>query len=517
MEELISQVIAYLRGMWRYRWWGLALAWVVAVGGVVFVYQMPDQYRSSARVFVDTQSVLRPLMRGLAIQPNMDQQVEILSRTLITRPNVEKLVTMADLDLTVSSDAERSALISKLQRDLRIGGGGGRSAANIFTLSYMDEDPQRAQRVVQALVSLFVESGLVSQRQGTDEARRFIENQIMSYEQRLVEAENRLKDFRLRNMALLGDGQRDFVSQIASLNQQLAQSQLELREAEQIRASLQRQIAGEEPVLLPQTNRATNQSIPDLDRRIEALEESLDGLLLRYTDQHPDVIGTRRVIESLQEQRRQELDIMNSMMGEQYGSLDANPVFQQMRISLSNAEARVASLQARVEEIQSRVEFLRERAELLPQIEAEQAQLNRDYAVHKRNYDELVARRESAELTARLDAQSGAGDFRVIDPPSLPSRPSAPNRMALVPLAGIAAMGAGIALTFLLAQLRPTVIDSRMLRTVSGMPMLGAVSLVPDRAMIRARRFGMFAFSTLSLLLAAGIGAATLAIQMLQG
>ena len=516
MEELLAQINAYLRGMWRYRWWGLAVAWIVAAGGIAFVYQMPDQFSSSARVFVDTQSVLRPLMSGLAIQPNVEQQVAILSRTLITRPNVEKLITMADLDLTVRSDAERESLISRLQGGLRIGADGVRGAQNIFTLSFQDESPERAQRIVQSLVSLFVESGLVSQRQGTDEARRFIDIQISNYEERLVDAENRLKDFRLRNMALLGDGSRDFISQIAALSQQLAQAELELKEAQNMRTSLQRQIEGEEPVFLPSPGSATSASIPELDRRIEVQQQNLDNMLLRFTDLHPDVVGARRVIESLEQEKQRELELLRATAPEQFGALDSNPVFQQMRISLSNAEARVASLTARTTELQSRIDAMRNYSELLPQIEAEQAQLNRDYAVHKRNYDELVSRREAAAMTAQLDVQSGA-DFRVIDPPSLPTEPSAPDRLVLVPLAGVLGLGAGIGLAFLLAQIRPTIIDARMLRNVTGLPLLGTVSLVGDPAVVRARRVGLFMFYSLILLLGAGVGAATVALQMLQG
>jgi uncharacterized protein involved in exopolysaccharide biosynthesis len=103
MEELVTQIIGYLRGMWRFRWWGLALAWVVGFVGSLAIYFMPDRYESSARIHVDTQSVLRPLMSGLAVQPNIGQQIDLLSRTLISRPNVEKLITMADLDLTVQN------------------------------------------------------------------------------------------------------------------------------------------------------------------------------------------------------------------------------------------------------------------------------------------------------------------------------------------------------------------------------------------------------------------------------
>src|SRR5690606_9004838 len=114
-------------------------------------------------------------------------------------------------------------------KDLRIGTA---DRSNLFTLSYADTRPERAQRVVQSLLSLFVESGLGNKRLDADSARRFIEEQIRSYEQKLSEAENRVKEFRLRNMAVLGDGARDYISQIGALSEQLQQAQLELREAE---------------------------------------------------------------------------------------------------------------------------------------------------------------------------------------------------------------------------------------------------------------------------------------------
>src|SRR5574338_795868 len=140
MEELVTQLVGYLRGMWRFRWWGLALAWLIGIAGSVFVYLMPDKYESSARIFVDTQSVLRPLMSGLAVQPNIDQQVAILSRTLISRPNVEKLITMADLDLGVRSQKEREALIDSLSNGLQIRPA-DRGSNNLFLLAYADTQP----------------------------------------------------------------------------------------------------------------------------------------------------------------------------------------------------------------------------------------------------------------------------------------------------------------------------------------------------------------------------------------
>jgi polysaccharide chain length determinant protein (PEP-CTERM system associated) len=514
MEDLVRQGIGILRGMWRFRWWGLGLTWVAGALAAVVIYTMPDRYESTARVYVDTQSVLRPLMSGLAVQPNLDQQIAILSRTLITRPNVEKLINMADLNLEVNTPAQREQLIADLTKGLRIGGTG---RDNLFTLAFQDGDPQRAQRVVQALLSLFVESGLVSKRQDTDAARRFIEEQIRSYEEKLSAAENRLKDFRLRNMSLLGAGNGDYVSQLGSVRAQLEQANLELREAINSRDSLQRQLQGEEPVLLPNSPNGSGVSIPEIDGRIDTMRKALDALLQRYTEEHPDVIGTRRVIEDLEAQKVKEIELRRQAGGGQFGSLNANPVYQQLRLVLSETEARVASLQARVGEYEKRLADLRASAELLPKIEAEMAQLNRDYEVHKRNYETLVQRRESANISVEMDAQSGIGEFRVIDPPSLPTKPAAPNRALLMLLASVAALGAGMVLTFLISQLRPTFADGRTLREVTGIPVLGSVSLLPDPRRERKERRGRYAFAGGLAGYAGAVAVAAAALNMLQG
>ncbi|KON82138.1 chain length-determining protein [Azoarcus sp. PA01] len=514
MEELFSQIAGYVRGMWRFRWWGLAFAWIAGITGGFVIYSMPDRYESTARIYVDTQSVLRPLMSGLAVQPNTNQQIAILSRTLITRPNVEKLITMADLDLGARTPAEREALIAELTGGLQIRGAG---RDNLFTLAYQDTHPERAQRIVQALVSLFVESGLVGKRQDSTSARRFIDEQIAGYEQKLGEAENRLKDFRLRNMALLGDGRRDYVSQMAELSTQLRQAELELKEAENSRDSLKRQLVGEEPVLLAQPPNPLSVALPEIDGRIDALKKNLDGLLLRYTDEHPDIVGARRVIAQLEEQKQKEVEAMRQADTGSPWAPNGNPVVQQMKISLADAEARVASLGARVGEFRSRLAELRSSAELLPKIEAEQTQLNRDYEVHKRNYESLVARRESANMSVEMTAQGGVTEFRVIDPPSLPNKPAAPNRALLMPLAGLIGLGAGIALAFLLSQLRPAFDNVRSLREITGLPVLGAVSLVADPVLQKRRRQGLLAFGGGVAGFVVVVAGMTAMVQLLQG
>ena len=221
MDDLIRQALVALRGMWQRRWIGLAAAWIVAIVGTTAVLRIPDKYEASARIYVDTQSVLKPLMSGIAIQPNIDQQVMILSRTLISRPNVEKLVRMADLDLGANSKREQEALIDELMKTLTIQTTG---RDNLYTLAYRSTQPDKAKRVVQSLVSIFVESSLGGKRKDSDAAKKFIDEQIKNYEKKLEEAEARLKDFKLRNITLASGEGKDYYGRVGEISAQLNQA-----------------------------------------------------------------------------------------------------------------------------------------------------------------------------------------------------------------------------------------------------------------------------------------------------
>ena len=461
--------------MWKRRWLGLIVAWVVGAIGVGAVLRIPDKYEASARIYVDTQSILKPLMSGLAIEPNLDQQIMILSRTLISRPNVEKLIRMADLDLSIKSKQAQDALVDELMKSLTIK---STSRDNLYTLAYHDPEPERAKRVVQSLASIFVESSLGDKRKDTDSAKKFIDDQIQAYQKKLEEAENRLKEFKLKNLSMQMSDGKDYFGRIGEVSAALERAKLELREAENARDALKRQIVGEEPSLLPDATESTaGISLPEIDGRIEAMKRNLDGLLQRFTEKHPDVVGTRRMIKELEEQKREEITARKKVAPSSPSSLSSNnPVYQQLKISLGENEATVASLRVRVAEYQSRYNQLKDSVKMVPQIEAEYTQLNRDYDVNKKNYEGLVMRRESAAMSGEMEASSGGVDFRLIDPPRVSPKPVSPNRLLLLPLTLVLALGAGLFVSFAVSQVRPVFFDARALRELSGLPLLGTVS-----------------------------------------
>ncbi|TBO30250.1 chain length-determining protein [Aquabacterium lacunae] len=490
MDELIKQLSTVARGMWMYRRVAMAVAWVVALAMAAFVFLMQDRYEASARVHVDTESILRPLMSGLAVQPNVEQQVQMLSRTLISRPTIERLIRNADLDLSIKTKAERDALIDQVTKEIQVRTTG---RDNLYTLSYRDTSPERAQRVVQALVTIFVESSLGASRTDTDSARRFLDEQIKSYENKLSEAETRLKEFKLRNIEL--QGETDSAGQIAQLTAQLSEASLQLREAESAREAARRQIDQARGALTRVSDGGSSIATPEIDSRLDAQKRQLDALLQRFTEQHPDVLNTRRLIKELEDQKKREQEEKRVAAAKQPSALlESSPALQELSRTMATAEVQVAGLRARVGEYNARLAQAQARLKLAPQLETELAQLNRDYEIHQKNYNDLVSRRESANLSSELETASNVADFRVIDPPRAGNKPAAPNRALLMPGALIVGLAAGMGVAFLLSQIRPVFFDAASLRQVSGMPLLGVVSLVVNDARRRIERRSLFRF-----------------------
>ncbi|NIA53219.1 chain length-determining protein [Massilia sp. TW-1] len=511
MAEITAVLLNFLKAIGKYRWHAVVITWVVALIGWVVVLRLPNQYEASARVYVDTQSILKPLLANMTSVPNLEQQVMFMRRTLISRPNVERLMRMVDLDVKAKDTKEHDKIVDELMQQIKIT---GTERDDIYTITYTADNAKLGKDVVQSLLTIFVEGSFSGKKQDSEKAVQFIDDQIKTYEEKLAAAENSLKEFKLKNLGMLpggGSGTGDFGGQLQQATDQLSQARLELAEAEQARNAIRRQISGDpakpgtvkvDPALMD----------PELEARIVAAQKNLDMLRMQYTEQHPDVISTRRLLDQLMAQRAE-------LAKGKKRSLDPgasySPMLQQLNVSLSQAEAHVASMRARVSEYEARVARLRTQSTTAPEIEAQFAQLNRDYTVNRENYQKLVERRESARLSGDLTSATDMLQFRVIDPPTVPNHPSGPNRLRLFSIVFVGALVAGLAVAFLMSQLRPTFLSQSALRDVTGLPVLGSIGMnwTPDQTVKRKRRLVALASSVLLLFGAYGIGMAAILVR----
>lgn len=503
MQELMAQLISHLRGIWKYRWYTVIVAWAVALAGWLTVYQLPDHYEASARVYVDTQSMLKPLLSGMTSAPNVDQQVSIMSRTLISRPNVERVMRMVDLDIKAKTAQEKEQITQELMAEITIGATGQH---DLYTISYSNVDPTLAKNVVQSLLTLFVEGSLGDKKQDSVSALRFIDQQIKAYEEKLVAAEEALVAFKRKNFGRLPREGGDYFAKLSETAEILKQARLDLQEAENARDAIKQQMDEEEPVVLEDEAPATD-SNTEIDARLLALNKNLDNLRLNYTELHPDIISTKRLIAQLEARKREEAKLKEP--GAEHVK-SYKPMQQQLGIVLTEAEARVASMKARVDEYTARYHYLKTQINAIPQVEAELTQLNRDYDVNKSNYDKLLERRESAKMSGEMASTTEMITFRIIDPPTQPQIPTAPNRLALSSLVFLGALLAGIGVAFLMSQLRPTFQSQTTLWEITGVPVLGTVGMIWTEQEKSKRKKGVYAFC-FSLLFLLGLYSAVLA------
>ncbi|MBI1194368.1 MAG: chain-length determining protein [Gammaproteobacteria bacterium] len=467
-----------LQKMWRYRWLALAVAVIFSILGWMVVYMLPNTYQAKARIYLDTQSMLGPLLKGLAVENDL-RQVEIAEmtrRTLLRRPNLEKVARDTDKDLLAKTPQDLERVLQRLADSIDIKGG---RRDSIFVITCVDKDPHVAKKVVETLLSIFVESTLSSMRRDSGRTESFLDDQIVEYRARLEAAENRLKEFKQKNVGMMPTEAGGYFARLQSEKDRLEHARLELREAKKKQDALEGQLANAVPPVqvAGQMGMVSNSDESILDR-ISKLETQLDNLRLKYTDHHPDVLFLENSIEDL----KKKLSNQGAMSSPSKSKSGDEPMlsraYQELKVAASEAEAEVSALKVRVQEYEKRVNDLHEKMAVIPDVEAELTRLTRDYDINKSNYESLVARRESAAISRDAEQSVDSVQFRIIDPPIAPALPTGPNRPLLITLVLLLGLGAGGGLAWFKSQLQGTISTIRELSTFTGGEVLGFVSTV---------------------------------------
>ncbi len=495
MHNLIEELLGYVQSAARYRWAAVIVAWMICVGGWIYISQMPDHYQANARVHVDTRSVLRPLMAGLAIQPDVSGRIRLMSKLMFSRPNLEKVARMTDLDLGVKNDSGMEGLVSRLQSSMIIAGG----ESDLFTIGYQDPDPKVAKKVVQALLTIFVEQTLGESREDSTTAQKFLDQQIKEYETRLQVAEKAVEEFKRTNYGLLPGQGGNLYEQLGGLNGNLEEAKMALQEAINRRDEIKRQLEEDEPSYFDYSSQA---AAGPLDMRIQTLQSRLDELSLKYTKGHPEVIAVKASLAELLQQKQQEAAAPKEETSPPPGAA-ANPVFQQRKLALGEQEANIASLNSRVKLYEEKIESLKKQMDDRLKVETELQNLNRDYETVRANYYQLLHRREQARMSENVEQNTDSVKFRIVDPPQVPTKPAGPKRILLSTGVLFGGIVAGIGVAVFLSLLRPPFTTTQKLREITGLPVLGSVSMnwIPEIKEQNWRKFLSFAASLATLFL----------------
>ncbi len=476
MQELIDQLLYFLRGIWRYRWAAMVVGWVVCLLGWSVLAALPDVYEAKARVYVDTSSEISRLLDEQILDPNIQEELAYVRQAMLGRLQLEKVAEQTDLLLDAKTLEERDGVIDGLAAGIQIVSSGGNRRGgipdNLYQITYRNADPTKAASIVRTVLNNFIEDTLGGQQSSSEVSRKFLLEQIEEYELRLQTAEQHLADFNRENYDRLPGQQGGYFERLQS---EIAALETTEQTLAQVRSKLERQeqqLRGEAPRVLEGGAIDPN----SLEGRIQQHRVRLDELLLRYTDSHPDVVAVRETLNRLEAQQVEAND------PDAQGPVEAsnNPVYQALQIAINETQAEAATLEADRETRGRRIEELRNLIDEIADVEAQSARLNRDYGVVQAQYQALIDSLERERLS-REALMSEKVEFRIIDPPKTAPDPVAPMRIAFVPAILIAGIGAGLAFALLLSQVKPIIESPRWLEQNFGMPVLGTIQMDQDR------------------------------------
>lgn len=497
MQEQLNQIIGYLHGMWRYRWSALLISWVAGMVGIVTVLALPNKYEAKAVIYIDTTSIMKPLLKGLAVDTDDAQELYVINRILLSRENLLSVIRETDMDLKVNTPRAKEDQITDLAKAISLKGGGNKKRSNtssIYEISYQSPSSQLTYQVVSVLLNTMVERLLNSSRTDTVVAEKFLNNQIKEYETRLSVAEKKMAAFKKQNIGMMPDERGGYYVRLQTAQDKVESIRADLRLARQRHSELIKQMRGEVPVLVTQSYATAPKS------QLRQYQEQLVKMLTRYTDAHPDVLALKATIADLKKNEgEQAAENSDTVLG---NGQEFNPVYQELKLEVSRASVEAGALKLRLFEQEQKVSTLKGLVDAIPNVEAKLAELNRDYEITRERYLQLVSRRESARMAQVASQSSSEVTVRIIEPPVVPVFPIGPNRPLLLLAALVVALGVGLGWCVLRYMLAPTIINAQQLSKEVEYPVFGVVSYFITPGVRRRRWIQLTSFLLFTFLLA---------------
>jgi len=472
MKESLDQLSGYLSAIYRHRWPMFFATLVTCLLGWTGVFLLPDKYEATSKLLMSNESMMGPLLKGLAAESNLTREMaSLMRRTLLSRPNLERVIDRTDLHLMLDSRHHKEELIRDLGAKIQVKGD---ERSKVYSISYIDEDPRLVTDVVKQLTNIFIEHSIGATRKDTSVTREFLDREIATYEAKLREAEERLKEFKKKNIGLMPSEGQTYFSQLNDKMSKLELARLELAEARKRQAAIESQLAKIPPIVPQQSDEIVDEA---LGQEIAQLRSQLENLRSQYTDEYPGIVEAEQRLNALlaQQQRSRQ-----ALLGSPTTTPEAATVIiesrQNLLLELSKAKGDVGALTVRVNGLKKQVDTLKKNVNVMPKVEAQLAQLDRDYDIIKETYEGLVQRREATSLSDQAETSASDFQFQVIEAPVLPTLPVSPDRFKLVVAVLLIGIGVGALVAVIISQAKQYVSNASQLKKVVRFPVYGAVT-----------------------------------------
>ena len=495
--SILAIIKNYIRELENHRLIYFFSFMVIAVVTLFLAATWPKSYTSSATIYADNSNILQPLMEGNAVTTQIVDQARMAREILFKRQFNNEILEAAGYEPLGMTQNQKDQVILDVQENVVVENvGGSRNVASLIRISYSHRNPVLAFSIVQKYTTLFIEESVIEKRQESRGAFEFIQNQVTSYHDKLLESEERLSDYKsANNNGTLADANR----RISGYRAEIERLQLDIVQLETEEQSVLSELAGESVV-----SRDLSE-INALMMRINTLQVQLDDLLSRYHDNYPDVVRVRNQINEL-------LRKLEDGGGEGYfltpdiENQGMTPLHQELRSRLAAIKTSIKSKTTQLEGIENLLAKELDRIKLINTYEAELAELTRDYNVTRDFYNEMLLKLENARVSMHLDEEEQGLTFKVQESADIPTQPDGLSFTQLIIGSLLVSLASPIGLLVLYMELDPRITREENF-SEEFPPLLVTVPTMKskDKKRISNLAFGIFA-CFLTVLIYGGVG-----------
>jgi polysaccharide chain length determinant protein (PEP-CTERM system associated) len=480
-------------GIARRRWWIIAVPAVVfAIGAYTISLFLTSRYTSQTVVLVEEpavpESLVKPVISGDANQRLATMQEQILSRT-----RLQQIIEKFGLYKEDAGRVSMEDMVARLHKAITVSpirpmAETRASGLPGFTVSVVADRAYTAQQICTEITSFFMQQNVLLRERRAEDTTQFITKQLTESKRKLDEQDSRLADFQRRYMGELPDQMQTNFSLLTGLSSQLEATSQALNRAQQDKMFFQNAIDQQPP---PGTTASVVVDPDILQKQLASMQSQLAALQAQYTDAHPDVRRLKKDIAQLKRKIDEESASHTPQVAPPAADKNATVVetqrVQQLRAQLYQVNRIIQEKTLEQSRIQQEISKLQGKLQLSPAIGQEYKALTRDYQTAVNVYNDLLKKQSDSEMATDLERRQQGEQFRVLDPPSLPQRPTFPNRPVFGVGGFMAGLAFGLAIVFALEAQDTTLHSERDVERLLKLPALAMIPLLdmPKRSGIR--------------------------------
>lgn len=427
LSDMLAPILASIR-----RYWKFTIGPVIGVLaiGLFLSFHLPSYYAADTLIFIQPQRISSKMVENPE-KDEMKERLEALVQEILSRPRLRAVMDRFNLYPDIRGKDGGELAIRKFRSAIQIEPAqsptGGTQLLQTFQLSFSHEDAKTVYEVTKALANLFIEESVVSRQSETQGTEEFFEAQLAEARKQLEETESKVRDFVTANFGKLPEHLEQATARLSNLQAQLDANTQLMASNMMRRDKLQEEMAEARRIGTMTVPGSQNGAAYEPNASVEQLESALVVLTSKYSDQHPDVINTRKRIAAL----RQQLGKAGPSGTRVVRSSDGSMATLNVKRMMNEVDVQLSSLRQENENLKKNLDQLQKDIEEMPLREQELLKIRRDYALMQGKYEKLNAEREEAKLQSSLLRSQKGAQLRIVEPAEMPSIPAGPPRLIM--------------------------------------------------------------------------------------